>query len=87
MSPHAVSLKARAVRQIEKLGRQYAERVFERIEGLAADPRPPGSKKLKGDSGAWRIRSGDYRILYTIDDTKRTVEVVLVRHRSEAYSR
>jgi len=87
VSPYAVSFKARALRQIGKLDTQHAERVFEKIESLADDPRPPNSKKLKGDSGAWRLRSGDYRILYTIDDTNRTVEVALVRHRSEAYSR
>ena len=52
---------------------------------LAEDPRPLGCKKLKGRKDQWRIRVGDYRVVYTIDDAKLLVEVTRVRHRSEVY--
>jgi mRNA interferase RelE/StbE len=60
-------------------------RIVARLENLASNPRPPGCKKLKGGENQWRIRVGDYRVVYTIDDTKLLVEVTRIRHRSEAY--
>jgi mRNA interferase RelE/StbE len=56
-----------------------------RIETLATIPRPPGCKKLKGGDKEWRIRVGDYRIVYEIDDTGRTVDVTRIAHRREVY--
>jgi len=61
------------------------ERIFPSLESLAANPRPPGCKKLKGGDNEWRIRVGDYRVVYTIDDGKFLVEVTRIRHRSEVY--
>jgi mRNA interferase RelE/StbE len=58
-----------------------------RLENLATDPRPPDCKKLRGGDGEWRIRAGDYRVVYTIDDAKLLVEVTRIRHRSEVYER
>jgi mRNA interferase RelE/StbE len=52
---------------------------------LAADPRPRGSKKIKGGRNLWRIRIGDYRVVYTVDDPDAIVDVVAVRHRRDAY--
>jgi mRNA interferase RelE/StbE len=60
-------------------------RVFARFERLAAFPRPPGCKKLKGGDTQWRIRVGDYRIVYEIDDTAKTVDVTRIAHRREVY--
>jgi len=59
-------------------------RVTERIRGLAQNPRPSGSEKLSGQD-RYRIRQGDYRIVYAIDDETRTVEVVKIGHRREVY--
>jgi hypothetical protein len=56
-----------------------------RIESLAASRRPPGCKKLKGGDNEWRIRVGDYRIVYEIDDTAKAVDVTRIAHRREAY--
>jgi mRNA interferase RelE/StbE len=56
-----------------------------RIEHLAASPPPPGCKKLKGGDREWRIRVGDYRIVYEIDDTAKTVAVTRIAHRREVY--
>jgi mRNA interferase RelE/StbE len=65
-------------------GRQLA--VFEKvIIGLASEPRPRNTKKLAGGGSRWRIKQGDYRILYEIDDQEKTVTVYRVVHRREAY--
>jgi mRNA interferase RelE/StbE len=56
-----------------------------RLERLASTPRPPGCKKLKGGDDEWRIRVGDYRIVYEIDDTARAVDVTRIAHRREVY--
>lgn len=63
-------------------------RVEQRIDALAADPRPPQSKKLVGpDPSAYRVRQGDYRIVYEVDDEALEVTVTRVAHRREAYRR
>jgi mRNA interferase RelE/StbE len=61
------------------------ERIFPRLEALEDEPRPAGCKKLKGGRDEWRIRVGDYRVVYTVDDVKLRVSVTRVRHRSEVY--
>jgi mRNA interferase RelE/StbE len=60
-------------------------RVVSRMEQLATDPRPPGCKKLRGGDKEWRIRIGDYRVVYEIDDDARSVDVTRIAHRSEVY--
>ena len=62
-------------------------RIVPRLEGLASAPRPPGCKKLSGGDNEWRIRVGDYRIVYEIDDGARTVDVTRIAHRGEVYER
>jgi mRNA interferase RelE/StbE len=56
-----------------------------RIKALAGDPRPNGCEKLAGASNAWRVRQGDYRILYTVDDETRVVDIFKIGHRREVY--
>jgi mRNA interferase RelE/StbE len=56
-----------------------------KVEGLAAEPRPSGCRKLVGRNNLWRIRVGDYRVIYAVDDDRRLVDVNAVRHRSKAY--
>lgn len=60
------------------------ERVREKIRALSSTPRPAGAKKLKG-ANTWRIRIGDWRVLYEIDDASKVVDVAAIRHRSKAY--
>ena len=74
-----------ALRQISKLPRIVRERIQQRIDALAEDPRPPGTKSLAGRSGFYRIRVGDYRVIYEIRDELLTVMVVRVGHRREVY--
>jgi mRNA interferase RelE/StbE len=63
------------------------ERIDRRIAKLAEDPRPSGSKKLKGPDEHYRVRQGDYRILYSIEDAIRIVAIVHVGHRKDIYRR
>ena len=82
-----VEVAAAAVRQLRKLDRSAQRRVQAAIELLAAEPRPSGAKKLVGGNGEWRVRTGDYRIVYEIHDNVLLVLVVAVGHRREIYDR
>ena len=59
--------------------------MVDRIGKLSEDPRPSGCVKLSGPNDLWRIRIGDYRVVYAISDPKRTVDVSIVRHRKDVY--
>lgn len=71
-------------REVASLADRILPRVHARITGLESRPRPPGVKKLAGGL-FWRIRVGDYRVVYEIDDRKRTILLTRVRHRKDAY--
>ncbi len=75
-----------ARRQLRKLDRQVQQKVIARLESLAEDPRPDGVVKLTDVTPpAYRVREGQYRILYLIEDDELIVLVVRIAHRSEAY--
>jgi len=74
-----------AVRSLRKLDRQVIARVRSVIEALRDDPRPPGAKMLTGSHGLLRIRFGDYRVLYIVEDDRRVVRIADVGHRSDIY--
>ena len=74
-----------AVRQLRKLDPGARRRVQAAIELLADGPRPPGAKKLVGGDGEWRVRTGDYRVVYEIHDQVLRVLVLAVGHRRESY--
>ena len=84
MGSYSVHLKRSAAKEIEALPRKDRVRIIERIGSLSEDPRPAGSKKLSGRD-AYRIRQGDYRIVYTVGDEDRIVMVSVVAHRRDAY--
>ena len=80
-----VRLMPQAQKDIERLRGTVLARLEKRILGLYNDPRPPNSKKLRGGGSKWRIRAGDYRILYEIEDPRKIVRVYRIAHRKEAY--
>jgi mRNA interferase RelE/StbE len=82
---YSVLFARSARKELERLGEPLVSRVLRRIEALAAIPRPDGCRKLQGASDLWRIRIGEYRVLYAVDDAKQVVDVIAVRHRSDAY--
>ena len=76
----------RVERRIAALPTPVRRRVFEAIERLAREPRPAGVRKLSGEMrGFWRVRVGDYRIVYDIDAEQRLVSIAAVHHRRESY--
>jgi mRNA interferase RelE/StbE len=77
---------ARSAREeLQALDRAIAARILKRIEALTREPRPSGCKKLEGSQDLWRIRMGDWRVVYSVDDTASLVQVSVIRHRREAY--
>jgi mRNA interferase RelE/StbE len=82
---YQVELAPAAVRQIKKLPRDVQQLVVQQLEELALNPRPNGVVKLEGAESLYRVRLGDYRIVYQIQDEVLLVTVVKVAHRREVY--
>jgi mRNA interferase RelE/StbE len=87
VASYDVVLTSSAEKELKKLSGQLIARIVPRVENLASNPRPPGCEKLQGGDREWRIRVGDYRVVYTIDHAKLLVEATRIRHRSEVYQR
>ncbi len=85
MGRYSVELKPSARKELERLSAELIGRIFPKLEGLEHEPRPAGCKKLKGGRQEWRLRVGQYRVVYTIDEAKLRVSVTRIRHRSEVY--
>jgi len=81
---YRVEIESRARREFLSLPTDVQERISDAIDGLARNPRPPGAKRLVGRDG-YRLRQGDYRILYTIEDSSRVVRVYRIGHRRDIY--
>lgn len=86
MESYKVLIRGSAAEELGRLPTKDLRRVVTRIQGLAAEPRPHGCEKLSAQE-RYRVRQGDYRIVYSIDDHGRTVEIVKIGHRGEVYRR
>jgi mRNA interferase RelE/StbE len=86
---YRVEFRPAAARELRKLDRSARDRISKVISLLADEPRPPVAKLLTGDDTPrlWRVRTGDYRVIYSIEDDVLLVLVINVRHRREAYGR
>ena len=82
---YRVVLLRSAARELDALPQPMRRRVARAIGALATEPRPPSVKLLSGPERIWRVRVGDYRVLYRVDDDRVVVMVVRVRHRLDAY--
>lgn len=83
---YQIVVKPSARRELKKLPVVIATSIAKKIDSLASNPRPEGCKKLISNSEElWRVRVGDYRILYAVDDTIRIVDIHHVGHRREIY--
>ena len=85
MAEYTIEIKRSAVKEISALSDQLITRLAEKIEDLARKPRPIGSRKLRGFKDLWRIRVGDYRVVYIIDDKEKLVSITRIAHRREVY--
>lgn len=86
LSRYRIELRPAALRSLRKLDPQIRRRVQGAIALLADDPRPPATRKLKGRD-AFRVRVGDYRVIYTIEDEVLLIVVVTLGHRRDVYER
>ncbi|MHB1930438.1 MAG: type II toxin-antitoxin system RelE family toxin [Acidimicrobiales bacterium] len=84
---YRVTLAPSAARQLRKFDPDVRRRLQAAIELLAGDPRPPAATRLVGGSGEWRVRTGNYRVVYEIDDNELLVLVLRMGHRREVYDR
>lgn len=84
-SGYSVTILRSAQKEIRALDAGVRERVVAAIRTLTVDPRPHGCRKLVGAENRWRVRVGEYRVIYSVDDAGRVVKVIAARHRSRAY--
>lgn len=86
MRVYQVVIGKLATKELKKLPKKEVQRIFPKIKNLSTQPRPEGCKKLKSQTeDLWRIRIGDYRVIYSIDDTISIVDIRRVGHRRDIY--
>jgi mRNA interferase RelE/StbE len=83
--PYTIEFLRSAVRELETLPKSRQKQIATRIDGLRDSPFPPGVKKLEGEDKLYRLRVGDYRILYEVDDSAKKLTVAKIGHRREIY--
>lgn len=83
--PYTVEFSTSALREFKALERAVQRRIAAHIDGLAINPFPPGARKLQGETAQFRIRIGDYRIIYRVDGKRVTVLILKIGHRREVY--
>jgi mRNA interferase RelE/StbE len=84
---YSVQVKPSARVELEALPDSVLARVLQKMEALRDSPRPAGCKKLKGYKDQWRIRVGDWRVVYIIDDAASLISITRIAHRREVYER
>ncbi|MPZ89851.1 MAG: type II toxin-antitoxin system RelE/ParE family toxin [Nitriliruptorales bacterium] len=84
---YEVELETAAAKSLSRIPAGDRRRLTSKINALAADPRPDGCTKLSGFTNAWRVRVGNYRIVYIVDDTVRVVTITRIGKREDIYRR
>ena len=82
---YRVDIKTSALRALEKIPKAFQSRILDKVTNLGISPRPAGCSKLAGGGNLWRVRMGDYRIVYVVDDARKTVDIRIIAHRREVY--
>ena len=86
MVAYRLAIKPAAAKELDRVGQKRDRvRIVARIQDLASEPRPPGCEKLAGGVQLYRLRQGQYRIVYEIDDKVRSADVIKIGHRREVY--
>lgn len=86
MAAYSLSIRQSAVKELEQVGlKRDRVRLVARLRNLAMEPRPYGCEKLAGAARLYRVRQGNYRIVYAIDDHEKSVDIVKIGHRREVY--
>lgn len=87
MPSYQVKFKSSAVKELKNFPSQIQQRISTIIQRLQENPRPSGVVKLTGDDKLYRVRVGNYRIVFKIDDSKRVVKITRIRHRRDVYDK
>ena len=82
---YKISIARRAEKDLKRMERNVKNRVVTAISSLKDEPRPLGCRKIQSEEGVWRIRVGDWRIGYFIDDVKQEINIIRIAHRKEFY--
>lgn len=85
MDDYQITFTRSARKELQSLPPAITHRILIKVESLAKEPRPAGCRKLQGPTNLWRLRIGEYRVVYDIDDENIIIDIMIVRHRSEAY--
>jgi mRNA interferase RelE/StbE len=85
MISYKITFSRSAFKEIESLDNQLVSKIIDKIENLESSPKPKGCIKIQGHHNLWRIRSGDYRIIYSVDSQNNIIDIIAVRHRKDAY--
>jgi mRNA interferase RelE/StbE len=85
MASYQIEWKRSALKELEKLPRQYIPKIIAAVKELSNNPQPQGSKKLAGSEQTYRIREADYRIVYEVFENRLIILIIRVRHRKDAY--
>jgi mRNA interferase RelE/StbE len=85
MADYSISFARSARKELERFPGALADRILTKIETLAKNPRPAGVIKLQGQTNLWRMRVGDYRVVYSIEDDAVKIEILIIRHRRDVY--
>lgn len=86
MAEYRLSIKRTASKELQVVSdKETLAKLIEKIKSLAVDPRPQWSEKLAGRSDLYRVRQGNYRVVYSVDDHDRLVDIVKVGHRRDVY--
>ena len=86
MANYKIQIKPSAVKEIKRLPAKDIKRIIDKIQSLAIEPRPQGCEKLSGQE-KYRVRQGNYRIVYSIENTELVVYVVKIGHRRDVYKK
>jgi mRNA interferase RelE/StbE len=85
MGCYHIEWKSSAVRELQRLERQIVEKVIGAVESLAANPFPPGTRKLRGSEQTYRVRVSDYRVIYEVCQSRLSIQIVRARRRKDVY--
>lgn len=85
MTFYKLTLKRSVEKDLRKIGKQHLQSLVEAMQSLSEEPLPPQSRKLVGSNQSYRLRVGDYRIVYLVNEVEEEIEVQKVRHRKDVY--
>ncbi len=85
MASYRIEWKRSASKELKKLDKPVIPRIMKLVESLAENPHPPGSRKITGSQNAFRVRTGNYRVIYSVFEDVLTIQIVRIAHRKEVY--